>query len=946
MSSMAGLNTVHGFPASATTPRTADTEPRHHQRSKSSVLRSLMGGGHKRNNSDGSGLPSAPLLTPIATTRAFHISQQSLAPSRSSGVFHVGFDAAAAAAMEPERYAYALGELQQNRQERSPERPRGRDRGDQAPPSPTKSGLGTTLRAFGERDRDSSKPPKTRENGSVSPVKPKKAKSATNLVSLLRPKSIKNLKQLLTDEGDAARDAAKEKDKENRSPPNSVGGEGHANMPPPPPPPIYAQFASQHLGPPSPRIESPLATPIRTENPWMERTDGSASSRTQKPRPKSFQAYVTRRDDETPRSSGSGGSNSRAKRLTWGKSNTPSIDASQASGSKSSTPAARAAPEMPFIDPKDIDKHLEAMLDRRNIPENQRYKMRNLSDTIKMELIRQDWAEMQAKLERPPSHDGNATTGGSGLAPGVGASDQQGNNDNTGSPTKKDKKKHGRGLSLTIVRSGNKSNPSSPSKKKGDSSLGRHFRTKSSESLVSEPPSPGLLSSSYGNSLLAKVKGQQLPGDFVAYLQKVQQPELVEVGKLHKLRLLLRNETVAWTEEFIRQGGMKEIVELLHRIMAVEWREEHEDALLHENLLCLKALCTTGMALQYLHSIHTTLFPALLHMIFDPEKKGPSEFTTRNIITSILFTYIEAATPQERVPRARAVLGYLRDPEPKEEDRPVDFVLEMRRERPYRVWCKEVVNVTKEVFWIFLHNLNIVALPSADNKSCSPDQPGSDSAGTSTTAPSNPSQSNITDTSSPDNRDTEDQYAYMSRHFPQERPPVPAAPYVGGVEWDATNYLASHLDLMNAILACTGPTTAERNALRAELRISGWERCLGGSLRLCKEKFYGAVHDGLRTWVAAAHEDGWDVRDVRYGPPPENKAGGGAKSRSASPAKKAPGANNNKDKNRDAPPRIEMPKLDLGLPPVGAAVGAAAAGGGGGDLMLSGVTRANEPWLS
>ncbi|KAK3303433.1 armadillo-type protein [Chaetomium strumarium] len=938
MSSIAGLNTVHGFPASAPPPTTADSEPRHHQRSKSSVLRSLMGGGHKRNNSDGSGLPPAPLLTPLATTRAFHMSQQSLAPSRSSGVFHVGFDAAAAAAMEPERYAYALSELQQNRQERSPERPRTCDRGDQAPPSPTKSGLGTTLRAFGGRDRDSSKPPRTRDNGSTSPVKPKKAKSATSLVSLLRPKSIKNLKQLLTDEGDTARDAAREKDKENRSPPNSVGSGDHANMPPPPPPPIYAQFASQHFAPPSPRTESLVETPIRSGNPWMERTDASASSRTHKPRPKSFQAYVTRRDDDTPRSSGSGGSNSRAKRMTWGKNNTPSIEASsQGSRSKSSAPAARVAPEMPCIDPKDIDKHLEAMLDRRNIPENQRYKMRNLSDTIKMELIRQDWAEMQAKLERPPSHDGNVTAGASGPAPGGAASDQQGDNDGTGSPTKKDKKKHGRGLSLTLVRSGNKSNPPSPSKKKGDSSLGRHFRTKSSESLVSEPPSPGLLPSGYGNSLLAKVKGQQLPGDFVAYLQKVQQPEVVEVGKLHKLRLLLRNETVAWTEEFIRQGGMKEIVELLHRIMAVEWREEHEDALLHENLLCLKALCTTDMALQYLHSIHTTLFPALLHMIFDPEKKGPSEFTTRNIITSILLTYIEAATSQERVSRAQAVLGYLRDPEPKEEDRPVDFVLEMRRERPYRVWCKEVVNVTKEVFWIFLHNLNIVALPAADIKSSSPELPGLSSAGRLTTrTPSNPNQNNNnnTDLSLRDNGDTENQYAYMSRHFPQERPPVPAAPYVGGVEWDATNYLASHLDLMNAILACTGPTAAERNALRADLRISGWERCLGGSLRLCKEKFYGAVHDGLRTWVAAAHEDGWDVRDVRYGPPPESCA---AKSRSASPAKKAGGAG---DKNKDAgPPRIEMPKLDFGLPPV---VGA----GGDGDFRLSGVKRANEPWLS
>jgi hypothetical protein len=28
---------------------------------------------------------------------------------------------------------------------------------------------------------------------------------------------------------------------------------------------------------------------------------------------------------------------------------------------------------------------------------------------------------------------------------------------------------------------------------------------------------------------------------------------------------------------------------------------------------------------------------------------------------------------------------------------------------------------------------------------------------------------------------------YNERHFPVPRPPVPAAPYVGGVEWDATN---------------------------------------------------------------------------------------------------------------------------------------------------------------
>lgn len=288
--------------------------------------------------------------------------------------------------------------------------------------------------------------------------------------------------------------------------------------------------------------------------------------------------------------------------------------------------------------------------------------------------------------------------------------------------------------------------------------------------------------------------------------------------------------------------------------------------------MCLKALSTTARAMQYLHSIQKDLFPKLLHMLFDPEKKGPSEFTTRNIVTSVLFTYIESASPTDRPTRARDVLRHLRDPEGKEEERPLPFVLEMRQQRPYRVWCKEVVSVTKEVFWIFLHNLNVVALPSGKSDPVvgmpAPQTSGDDSA-----------------------------YTYMLRHFPQERPPVPAAPYVGGVEWDATNYLASHLDLMNAILACTGSRN-ERNMLRAEFRISGWERCLGGSLRLCKEKFYGSVHDGLRTWVAAAAEDGWDVRDVRYGPPPEAR----------SPVKKIGGG---QKKKVEEPPKIDMPKLDF-----------------------------------
>jgi hypothetical protein len=264
-------------------------------------------------------------------------------------------------------------------------------------------------------------------------------------------------------------------------------------------------------------------------------------------------------------------------------------------------------------------------------------------------------------------------------------------------------------------------------------------------------------------------------------------------------------------------------------------------------------------------------------MLFDEEKKGPSEFTTRNIITSLLFTYLKSAPLSERSHRAKVLLSYLRDPEPSESQRLVGFVLEMRRPRPYRVWCKEVVNVTKEVFWIFLHNLNVIALPGGTKN-------GYHDA--------HPHDAN-TSSGSFDRSNT--QHVYMERHFPKERPPVPAAPYVGGVEWDATNYLASHLDIVNGIIASL-PTQAERNTLREQMLVSGWEKCFGGTLRLCKEKFYGGIHDGLRCWVAAAAEDGWDTRDVRCGPYTES-----SKSPIKSPKKNA---------QVEHAPKIEM-KLDF-----------------------------------
>lgn len=233
--------------------------------------------------------------------------------------------------------------------------------------------------------------------------------------------------------------------------------------------------------------------------------------------------------------------------------------------------------------------------------------------------------------------------------------------------------------------------------------------------------------------------------------------------------------------------------------------------------------------------------------------------------------------------RAYTILSYFGEPSKPEDARPVDFVLDMRESRPYKLWCREVSNVTKEVFWIFLHHLNVVPLP----------RPGTASS-TSSTESTAPMQGDTAE------RAKVLEATYTQRHFPGTRPPVPAAPYIGGVEWDATTYITAHLDLVNGLIASI-PTTRARNSLRGDLKASGFEKVLGNTLRTCKEKFYGGVHDGLRAWVAAAVEDGWDTQYVREGPTLEEQA------RGYSP-KKSP----NKKKVEPAP-QIEAPRLDFGL---------------------------------
>ncbi|KAG9558162.1 hypothetical protein KCU79_g9089, partial [Aureobasidium melanogenum] len=515
-----------------------------------------------------------------------------------------------------------------------------------------------------------------------------------------------------------------------------------------------------------------------------------------------------------------------------------------------------ATKEEQKLDPKTVDAAFEAVLDSRNIPENMRQKMRTLTLRVKADFVKQDKGALsptKPESRLPFFHD----------EPVQQQAVESGDEEVKEDPSKRSRS---RSKTFTLTRS-----DGTTKKQKQESRPNSIHIPRSSGTLPkhSVPPSPG--------------RGPQAacPDEFVAYLENVRDPVQMEVGRLHKLRLLLRNETVAWVDNFISLGGMAQVVDLLHRIMQIEWREEHEDQLLHEALLCLKGLCTTEVALKNLSTLADALFPKLLAMLFDEEKKGPSEFTTRGIIINILFAYLGAARndgPHDLAQRARVILGYLADPKKPEEAQPVSFVLSMRQSRPYKVWCTEVSNVTKEVFWIFLHHLNVIPLQRKETLN------GDGSASTQVDATTTPSQS------------------YAQRFFPGDRPPVPAAPYIGGVEWDATTYMTSHLDLANGLIASL-LTREDRNQLRSELKASGWEKMMGGTMRTCKEKFYCGVHSGLQNWIAAAQADGWDIDYVRYGPSKEEMA--------ASSPKKSP-------KKTEPPPQIglpiiQMPKLTLGL---------------------------------
>ena len=423
----------------------------------------------------------------------------------------------------------------------------------------------------------------------------KKSKSATSLSALLsRPRSSKGAK---------ANEAQQKKDKENQAPLDIVNVEQST--------PIWAQFATTALqdlpnttkiplndrtvGREGQALCSPnLCSPSKAGNyhgnhPLSPSSRGASKSRPKsenvgsvlssaslseamsglrksgrsKGEPKTSRKEPTYCQDDSPASPGHAYMGTGDESVI--RKNGPRVLATaaffdQKTKDLPNTPVQRPASEV--LDPNTIEIAFEALLDTRNVPLATRDKMRSLDTNIKANFIKQDKA------------GSGSTSSTEGLAvqytrPNTGkrCKTDEGVIGNEAEQTKNETPKKSRPRSLTFTFS---KGDHSPSKRQKSSS---HDRTRFGEVTPRtslQHPSPARLG--HGTSSFGKTDKFALPEQVIEYLRQVQQPQLVEVGKIQKLRQLLRNETVGWVEMFIAHGGMAETVGLLYRTIAVEWR--------------------------------------------------------------------------------------------------------------------------------------------------------------------------------------------------------------------------------------------------------------------------------------------------------------------------------------------------------------------------------------
>ncbi|CCM03607.1 uncharacterized protein FIBRA_05745 [Fibroporia radiculosa] len=363
------------------------------------------------------------------------------------------------------------------------------------------------------------------------------------------------------------------------------------------------------------------------------------------------------------------------------------------------------------------------------------------------------------------------------------------------------------------------------------------------------------------------------PAKWASILASVSTVQL-EVETAKKLRVLLRNEPLSWTQEFLREGGYSALLTRLDEILQVEWREEqHGDKILHELLRCLKAFSTSAIGCAALRSQCPAPYPQLISLLYSD--KRPGEVSTRQLIIELLLILFDVYPPSslpaagspatssqpfgharsQSVPWENDVslsassslitlpaphstlfsliksLLLIQAPPPAEQTslpvEPHAFIEGIHLPRIYKTYMEELNNVCRDYFWVFCHpNNTIWNLEETDDTKV-------------------------------------------------EKPRAPGG-MTGGVEFEAMTYMTTHFKFINALAKLAEdlrmPPGHECSAFQfhKDMFLSGIERIVLMG-RKASTTYYPTLHLEIARYVAAAGRSGYEVpwSTARYiGSPP------------------------------------------------------------------------------
>ncbi|KIP10477.1 hypothetical protein PHLGIDRAFT_84977 [Phlebiopsis gigantea 11061_1 CR5-6] len=335
----------------------------------------------------------------------------------------------------------------------------------------------------------------------------------------------------------------------------------------------------------------------------------------------------------------------------------------------------------------------------------------------------------------------------------------------------------------------------------------------------------------------------------------------LDIEVVKKLRLLLRNESASWTEEFVWSGGYSALLTRLNEILEVEWREEqHDDQLLHELLRCVKALSTSAVGCVALRSCSPTPFGQLVTLLYSD--KRPGDVATRQLIVELILLLFDLyplsslpssgsvpsstsstqghgrsrSAPWEVAPCGPSSLVTLPAPHattfslvrsllltpappPSEDPRipvaPHTFIEELHIPRIYKTYLQELNDICRDYFWVFCHPNNTIW--------------------------------NLDDTD----------------EGKVEKPRAPGG-MTGGVEFEAMTYMTTQFKLMNYFAESAEHLNVPRehelsaHRLHIDLFLSGIDRVLLVA-RKASTAYYPTLHLEVARYVASAVRAGYEI---------------------------------------------------------------------------------------